>query len=115
VLDEGLKGSGSFSVLAWAYTTARGSFTEQNDNLHFVFMTIPHQFANGQCMEVAYKATSANTVIARPSVRWASAAAIRRASARRAGWDIPRPTVAGSLLYPQPIGFQAGGTSSAGD
>lgn len=114
VLDEGLKGSGNYGVFGMGvYNGQGGSFTEQNDNLHFASrLTIPHQFASGQCMEVGVQGYIGQYGVIGSSISPLGvggavipAGTISSAVPVR---DIRDQRVAGSFIwYPQPIGFQA--------
>lgn len=114
VLDEGLKGSGNYGVFGMGvYNGQGGSFTEQNDNLHFVSrLTIPHQFANGQCMEVGVQGYIGQYGVIGQSISplGVGGAVIPAGTVSSAipDRDIRDQRVAGSFIwYPQPIGFQA--------
>lgn len=114
VLDEGLKGSGNYGVFGMGvYNGQGGSFTEQNDNLHFVSrLTIPHQFANGQCMEVGVQGYIGQYGVIGSSISplGVGGAVIPAGTVSSAipDRDIRDQRVAGSFIwYPQPIGFQA--------
>lgn len=111
VLDNGLKGSGNYGVFGMGvYNGQGGSLLEQNDNLHFVArLTVPHQFAGGQCMEVGVQGyvgeygTLGSGIsplgVGGPSTPAGTVPAVR---------DHRDQRIAGTFIwYPQPIGFQA--------
>lgn len=120
VLDEGLKGSGNYGVFAFGtYNGQGGSLQEQNDNLHIVSrLTIPYQFENCQCMEVAIQGyTGKYTVLSSPISPQGFGAADRPFNTLERGGraGIVDERVAGTFVwYPQPLGFQAEWTVGRG-
>lgn len=114
VLDKGLKGSGNYGVFGMGvYNGQGGSFSEQNDDVHFVSrLTLPYQFSGGQCVEASIQGYIGEYAVlgspisplgiggtATPAGTLQSATVIR---------DIRDERVAATFVYyPQPIGFQA--------
>lgn len=114
VLDEGLKGSGNYGVFGMGvYNGQGGSFTEQNDNLHFVSrLTIPYQFAGGQCMEAGVQGYIGQYGVIGSAISPLGVGApvipAGTVSSAVPDRDIRDQRVATTFVwYPQPIGFQA--------
>jgi hypothetical protein len=114
VLDNGLKGSGNYGVFGFgAYNGQGGSLAEQNDDFHVVArLTLPYQFASGQCMEVGVQGylgeyATTGTAIDPPGAPGVGipAGTVNSPIVVR---DLQDQRIAGTFVwYPQPIGFQA--------
>lgn len=114
VLDQGLKGSGNYGVFGMGFYNGQGgSFLEQNDDIHFATrLTLPHQFASGQCMEVGVQGYIGEYGVlgSRISPLGIGAAVIPAGTINSTVpvREILDQRIAGSFIwYPQPIGFQA--------
>jgi hypothetical protein len=114
VLDKGLKGSGNYGVFGMGFYNGQGgSFLEQNDDIHFASrLTLPYQFAGGQCMEVGIQGYIGEYGVFGSAISpLGVGAAVTPAGTLNSGTvvrEIRDQRIAGSFIwYPQPIGFQA--------
>lgn len=113
VMDKGLKGSGNFGVFALGvYAGQGGALAEVNDTLHSVIrLTLPHEFYNGQYMEVSVQAYTGFYAVYSSQIRANGVGPLIRPTGTvetgdRRGWLDQR--IAGTFVwYPQPLGFQA--------
>ena len=113
LVDSGLKGSGDYGMLGIGVYNGQGpNARERNKDKHVVFHSMyPHEFSNGQIVEVGMDAYTGQYNVATASVM------PRDASVTGGAPVIPRVTNNGNYLdervawhvvvFPQPFGFQA--------
>ncbi|MCC7506530.1 MAG: hypothetical protein IT259_14600 [Saprospiraceae bacterium] len=102
LLDEGLKGSGDYGVVAFGFYNGQGTNKpENNNNLHAVArISYPFQFKNGQIIEPGIQAYTGKYTLTKDQL----SAGVKVGKNQT---YIDRRVAASFVLYPQPFGILA--------